>query len=229
MVEYRLGKVRDQGILYGDWLDLGCAEGYWSVALAQQGASSVVGIEPIEDRVDEANARPHSTKVTFCVGNSEDLPFANGSFDGVLVNEVLEHVTNEQATLSEVARVLRPGGYLALFGPNRWFPFEGHGARWDEERALWDLPVPLMPWLPARFTSRFAAARNYWPREMRALITDAGLRVVHSHWALIQFAQYPWMPDAAIRFYRQHIPRIEHSAFARFVAVSVFLVARKPE
>jgi SAM-dependent methyltransferase len=225
--EYRLGKLTDRQILCGDWLDLGCAEGYWSVALAAHGARSVVGVEPIQARLDEANERPHPPTVTFCVGKSEELPFLDSSFDGVLLNEVLEHVTDELATLREVARVLRPGGHLALFSPNRWFPFEGHGARWNRERTLWDHPVPLMPWLPARLTRRFATARNYWPRQLGEVVTDAGLDVTESSWALIQFALYPWMPDAAIRLYRRNIPRIERSALARFLAVSVFLVARK--
>jgi ubiquinone/menaquinone biosynthesis C-methylase UbiE len=225
MIDYRLGKLDERGVIHGDWLDLGCADGYWSIALAERGAGSVVGMEPIQERVDGAQSRPHPPSVSFGVGNSEKLPFPDGSFDGVLLNEVLEHVENEEATLREIARVLRPGGYLALFSPNRWFPFEGHGARWSADRSF-SHPVPLMPWLPARFSRRFASARNYWPRDLRRLVTDAGMEVSESGWALIQFAQYPWLPARAISSYRRNLARIERSPFARFVAVSVFVLAR---
>jgi ubiquinone/menaquinone biosynthesis C-methylase UbiE len=229
MVDYRLGKLADLGVLSGEWLDLGCAEGHWSVALAQRGASGVIGVEPIESRVAEANARPHPPTVSFAVGQAEALPMPDQSFDGVLLNEVLEHVAHEQATLREVVRVLRPGGHLALFSPNRWFPFEGHGARWNEHRSLWGRPVPLMPWLPARLTRRFATARNYWPRQLRDQITRAGMEISCSGWALIQFAQYPWLPESMIHSYRRNLPRIEHSPLARFFAVSVFVLARRPD
>src|SRR4051812_45501937 len=57
------------------------------------------------------------------------LRFEDQSFDGVLLNEVLEHIADEAASSSEIRRVLRPYGFLAAISPNRWFPFEGHGMR----------------------------------------------------------------------------------------------------
>ena len=148
MVGYRLGKLEERGILHGDWLDCGCAQGYYAAALAERGASTVVGVDAIERLVAYADEQPHPPTVTFQVASAEHLPFADDSFDGVLMNEVLEHVADEEATLRELARVLRPGGHLALFSPNRWFPFEGHGARLFRQRVVINQPVPLMSWLP---------------------------------------------------------------------------------
>ena len=53
--------------------------------------------------------------------------FKAGVFDLVLSNEVIEHVVDDRQALAESARVMRPGGRLALFCPNRGYPFETHG------------------------------------------------------------------------------------------------------
>ena len=56
------------------------------------------------------------------------LPFADGAFDAVIVAEILEHVPNDTAALTEIARVLRPGGTVAVTVP-AWLP----------ERVCWAL------------------------------------------------------------------------------------------
>ena len=117
IVPYRLGKLARRGVIRGDWLDCGCAEGYYADALVEHGAGSVVGVEAIEDLVRQAAEREHPPSVRFIWARAEALPLPDADFDGVLLNEVLEHVANEEATLAEVLRVLRPGGHLALFSP----------------------------------------------------------------------------------------------------------------
>jgi SAM-dependent methyltransferase len=226
---YRLGKLQRHGVVNGDWLDLGCADGYYALGLAERGAATVVGLDVNADLIAGADRQPHPSSVRFVCGEGERLPFEDGSFDGVLLNEVLEHVRDDAATLREVHRVLRPGGALALFSPNRWFPLEGHGARWSSTRSLMRRPVPLMPWLPKRLTNRVATARNYWPYELSALVRDADLEVITQSWALAQFEQYPWLPKSAIGWYRNNLGRIEKSAVARFFAVSSFILARRKD
>ena len=53
-------------------------------------------------------------------GDALDLPFASNTFDRVIVSEVLEHVWDDERTLTEIARVLRPGGRIAATVPTRW-------------------------------------------------------------------------------------------------------------
>src|SRR2546426_3986474 len=127
-VSYRLGKIRDLGLLKGEWLDCGCADGGYTVAMADLGAKSAVGVDAIEERIEQARDRERThSNVRFQLASAEALPFTEASFDGVLINEVLEHVVDEVQTLREIHRVLRPGGHLIVISPNRWFPFEGHG------------------------------------------------------------------------------------------------------
>jgi 2-polyprenyl-3-methyl-5-hydroxy-6-metoxy-1,4-benzoquinol methylase len=225
-VAYRLGKLAERGILRGDWLDCGCAEGGYAIALARAGATSVAGVDADENRVRVARGRPRGAPVTFQCASATALPYADESFDAVLLNEVLEHVDDEDAVLSEIWRVLRAEGHLAIFSPNRWFPFEGHGARLDQGRSL-EFPVPLLPWLPARFTRRVMRARNYWPHELRDRVRAHGFEVMAMQSAFPQFEAFPWLPRLVIERYRRLVPRLERTPGIRRLGVSTFLLCRK--
>src|SRR5207249_9391511 len=93
-VTYRLGKLHALGLLKGEWLDCGCADGGYTVAMVDSGVERAVGIDPQEERIIQARERDHPS-VTFIHASAEALPFAEDSFDGVLLNEVLEHVADE--------------------------------------------------------------------------------------------------------------------------------------
>jgi 2-polyprenyl-3-methyl-5-hydroxy-6-metoxy-1,4-benzoquinol methylase len=116
-VPYRLGKLARRRVIRGAWLDCGCSQGYYADALVEHGADSVVGVEAIEDLVRQAAAREHPPSARFLCAQAKAVPLPDADFDGVLLNEVLERVANEEATLSELLRVLRPGGHLALSSP----------------------------------------------------------------------------------------------------------------
>jgi SAM-dependent methyltransferase len=224
-VAYRLGKLRDRGLLKGVWLDCGCADGGYTVALDKWGVHQAVGVDYDLDRVREALTRT-ATSATFACGSSEALPFARGSFDGILLNEVLEHVPDEATTLSEIHRVLRPGGHLVVMSPNRWFPFEGHGMRLGRREI--NVPIPFLPWLPGRLAGRFMRARNYWPHELADAVREAGFEVREVSPVLPVFEVYPWLPDSAIRLYRRAVPRLERIPAIRWIGVSTLVLGRKP-
>jgi ubiquinone/menaquinone biosynthesis C-methylase UbiE len=221
-IEYRLGKLASMGLLKGTWLDCGCADGGYTEALVEWGVEKAIGIDPDASRIKAAieNRRDKATRYFCC---ATQLPFPDKSFDGVLLNEVLEHVEDEAATLREIRRVLRRSGHLVVMSPNRWFPFEGHGIR-IFGRSL-GFPVPFVPWLPAAVSLPFMAARNYWPTELSSIIASAGLKVVSVGYVLPVFEVYPWMPQRLIRLYRRAIPYIERTPFRKF-GVSSLVVAR---
>lgn len=227
-VEYRLAKILQRGLLHGDWLDCGCADGGYTVALAVLGADTVVGVDVEPERVARARQRSRPLpNVSYCCASADAMPFADASFDGVFLNEVLEHVEDEGRTLREIRRVLRPGGHLVLISPNRWFPFEGHGLRVTRTRTL-DFPVPFVPWLPIRVSRRFLRARNYWPRQLRQLVSDVGLQVVDVASVFPVFEVYPWLPGRVIHWYRTALPALEVMPLVRHFGVSTLVVAQKP-
>jgi SAM-dependent methyltransferase len=99
-------------------LDAGCGTGYGSKILAESGAAEVVGVD-IEESVVEAVRGHQSAGVRFEVGDVRELPFEDASFDLVVSFEVIEHVAEHDVVLDEFARVLRPGGIVAVSSPNR--------------------------------------------------------------------------------------------------------------
>ena len=62
--------------------------------------------------------------------DASGLPFDDGSFDIVVMNEVLEHVADVRAAMKEVTRVLKDGGLFFARVPNALWPFEGHVNLW---------------------------------------------------------------------------------------------------
>lgn len=99
-------------------LDAGCGLAYGSAILAQAGAAEVIGVDSAEPVVEAAQARM-AGRVRIEHGDVGRLDFPADSFDVVVCFEVIEHVQNSDAVLDELARVLRPGGVVALSSPNR--------------------------------------------------------------------------------------------------------------
>lgn len=101
-----------------DVLDFGC--GYGGKTIAYGGhARFVAGVEPFEKHIEFSEAfRQHygADNVEFRMCSQARIPYPDDSFDIVLSHDVLEHVDNPPNSLSEVHRVLRPGGvaYLAF-------------------------------------------------------------------------------------------------------------------
>jgi len=79
------------------------------------------------------------------------LPFRDGSFDMVVLWQVLEHLFGQelkQAVVNECVRVLKPGGVVLVETPNQWFPVDYH----DNKLPLvhWFLPLAAREWLTHR-------------------------------------------------------------------------------
>lgn len=101
-------------------LDLGCAGGFMSEAIAKSGAQ-VTGIDPAAEAIAAAQAHAEASglSIRYDVGVGEALPYADDAFDVVVCVDVLEHVTDLQRVLDEVYRVLKPGGVFLFDTINR--------------------------------------------------------------------------------------------------------------
>ncbi len=109
-------------LLEGSLLDVGCGSQPYRDCMIR--CTRYVGLE-----YDTPAAHEHSNADFFY--NGTVFPFADAEFDNVLCNQVLEHVFHPHAFLSEIKRVLKPGGKLLLTVPLVW---DEHEAPYDFAR-----------------------------------------------------------------------------------------------
>jgi SAM-dependent methyltransferase len=179
-------------------LDLGCGQGRHAFAAYRLGASVVavdrsdaeckdtaamLGAMRLVGEAGEVGEVGAATGGGACAsgvavcGDGLALPFADATFDLAVAAEVLEHVADDRAAMAELARVLRPGGRLAVTVP-RWFP----------ERVCWaladDYHAPAVPG---------GHVRVYRRRQLAARLRGAGLVLWGSHHAHALHSPYWWL------------------------------------
>ena len=111
--------------IQGRILENGCGVGMYVEHLSPFGGE-VIGLEYDFERA--AQAAENSPLIINAAG--EFIPLPASTFDLILSHEVIEHVQDDQAAIREMIRVLKPGGRIALFCPNRGYPYETHGIYW---------------------------------------------------------------------------------------------------
>jgi ubiquinone/menaquinone biosynthesis C-methylase UbiE len=211
-------------------LDCGCGAGGFLAAFDALPDVMASGLEFEAEKVRTARSRGFD-EGRIVQGDIQDMPYSADSFDAVVLNEVLEHLPDHDLGLREVFRVLRPGGVLLIFSPNRCYPSETHGvfSRLTGKR----IPhyVPFIPWVPVRLGQKIFTypARNYWPRELRSLLSRNGFRVVGKDYVWQTFenisgAQPSWMRRTSgllrgISMTLEKVPLIRAMGISQFLAL----------
>lgn len=152
-------------------LDCGCGMGYLSKIMASLRDITVVGIDGDISRLRwAARERVDSARASSTI---EQLPFADATFDKVLLSEVLEHVDDEAIALAEIRRVLKPGGALCISVPHASYPFA-----WDPFNKLLE-SFGIRPMQgPGPITGQWSNHRRlYLPADLRRAIERNGFRV----------------------------------------------------
>jgi SAM-dependent methyltransferase len=111
-------------------LDMGCGGGRHAFALFKRGADVValdyshqdlVEVRTMFGAIRVEGEAPGDAQAYAVRGTAYSLPFADGTFDRVIAAEVLEHLPADTDAMSELFRVLKPGGLIAVTVP-RWLP-----------------------------------------------------------------------------------------------------------
>jgi SAM-dependent methyltransferase len=158
--------------LQGRVLENGCGVGMYVQHLAPH-CASIIGLEYDFERAAEA----HKNSIQIANAASENLPFPDQTFSLIVSHEVLEHVQDDALAVREMVRVLKPGGRITLFVPNRGYPFETHGAYWRGKYHFGN--IPFINWLPARWRNKLAPhVRIYTHRDLQRLFRGLPVRIV---------------------------------------------------
>ena len=113
------GSSGDDGFVPADGVILDVASGTAGVALqlAERSRARVVGVDLTEQMLRQGQRRVAAAgqrdRITLVAGRAEQLPFPDASFDALTFTYLLRYVRDPQATLAELARVLKPGGVMA--------------------------------------------------------------------------------------------------------------------
>jgi len=156
----------------GRILENGCGVGMYVEHLSTFGGE-VIGLEYDFERA--AEARMKSAHILNAAG--ESLPLLSGVFDLILSHEVIEHVQDDRAAIREMIRVLKPGGRVVLFCPNRGYPFETHGIYWRGKYYFGN--KPFVNYVPRRLRDKLAPhVRVYSRKDLENLFTDLPIRFI---------------------------------------------------
>ena len=153
-------------------LEDGCGVGAYVTQLSSLGGV-VVGLERDVERALEARQK----NAHILCGAGENLPFGEGMFDALLSHEVIEHVEDDWKAVREMVRVLKRGGRLVLFCPNRGYPFETHGIFWRGKYVFGN--IPFVNYLPMYWRNRLAPhVRVYTQKDLSCLFDGLPLKFV---------------------------------------------------
>ena len=164
-------------------LDIGCGEGRHAIGLYVDNHVHAFGFDLSFDDLKVAKKRLTDFSVSeknnancyFGVGNIYRLPFSDNVYSSVVCSEVLEHLHKPKKAITEIIRVLKPGGVLAVSVP-RFFP----------EWICWKLNSEYQK-------TSGGHVRIFKHKQLRELFEKKGLTYQSFHWAHALHSPYWWL------------------------------------
>ena len=218
-------------------LDLGCGEGRHAFEAYRRGARVVAvdrGVSEVGTTkrwlgaIAAAGEAPDGARYEVVRGDLLALPFPDASVDRVIASEVLEHIPDDATAMAEIARVLKPGGWVAVTVP-----------RYGPERVCWALS-------DAYHANEGGHIRIYRGDVLRARLAAAGLVPGGQHHAHALHAPFWWLKcavgvdrdPAAVRGYhrllmwdlteRPWVTRVAERLLDPVIGKSLVVYASKP-
>jgi len=127
------------------WVDVGCGNGAFTELLVGRcDPSEVDGLDPSQEQIAFAQERPCASLARFRQGDAMNMPYADATFDAAIMALVIFFVPQPAKGVSEMCRVVKPGGVVAAYA---WNVLAGMspGAEFREELAELGIPTPLPP------------------------------------------------------------------------------------
>ncbi|MFM9378337.1 class I SAM-dependent methyltransferase [Gordonia sp. VNK21] len=168
-------------------IDIGAGQGRHSYEMLRRGADVIAFDMSEQDMSDvsemfgalvAAGEVPEYAQGRTEVGDALALPYEDESFDVVLMSEILEHIPSDEAAISEMVRILRPGGLAAVTVPRYW-----------PEKVCWALSDEY-------HEVEGGHVRIYRASELADKLVAAGLEVTGSDHQHALHAPYWWLKCA---------------------------------
>lgn len=179
-VDYTLFDLSEGDVV----LDLGCGEGRHVISTYAEGKKVVsIGVDlslrdlqTTRQRFGDFSAiHDHEKHFGLSVASALRLPFADQTFDKIICSEVLEHIPDYEQALTEIQRVLKPGGLLALSVPRYW-----------PEKICW--------WLSDEYHANEGGhIRIFKASELRQHVEHRGFTLYARHWAHALHVPFWWL------------------------------------
>jgi SAM-dependent methyltransferase len=192
-------------------LDMGCGGGRHAFALYKRGAHVVAldmdaaELKDVSGMFDAlAGEVPSGAHAQAVRGDAYRLPFADATFDKVIAAEILEHLPADSNAMAELARVLKPGGRIAVTVP-RWLP----------EKVCWALSDDY-------HANEGGHIRIYRADQLKDRLTAQGLELEGGHHAHALHAPYWWIKCAV------GVERTEHPLVKAYHRLLVWDMMRAP-
>ncbi len=195
-------------------IDVGCGAGRHAFEAYRRGADVVAfdrdaaelrSVETILQAMASEGEAPATASAAAVRGDALNLPYADGTFDCVIASEILEHIPQDDAAITELVRVLKVGGTLAVSVP-RWLP----------ERVCWLLSEEY-------HSNEGGHVRIYRASELRHKILGGGMHMTHSHHAHALHSPFWWLKCAV------GVSNSHHLAVAAYHKLLVWDLMRRPK
>ena len=168
-------------------IDVGCGAGRHAFEAYRRGADVVAfdqdaaelsKVDTVLRAMADKGEAPATATAHTVVGDALSLPYPDQTFDCVIASEILEHVPDDDAAISELIRVLKVGGTLAVTVP-RWLP----------EQVCWLLSQEY-------HSNEGGHIRIYRATRLRDKIAASGLELTHKHHAHALHSPFWWLKCA---------------------------------
>jgi SAM-dependent methyltransferase len=195
-------------------IDVGCGAGRHAFEAYRRGADVVAfdraeselrSVDTILRAMAEAGEAPATASAEVVLGDALSLPYADETFDCVIASEILEHIPQDDAAITELIRVLRIGGTLVVSVP-RWLP----------EQVCWLLSDEY-------HSNEGGHVRIYRASELRDKITSGGMELTHTHHAHALHSPFWWLKCAV------GVSNTDHPAVGAYHKVLVWDLMRRPK
>ena len=195
-------------------IDVGCGAGRHAFEAYRRGADVVAfdrdeaelrSVDTILRAMAETGEAPDGASAKVVVGDALKLPYADETFDCVIASEILEHIPHDDAAISELIRVLKAGGTLAVSVP-RWLP----------ERVCWLLSDEY-------HSNEGGHVRIYRASDLRGKISGGGMELTHTHHAHALHSPFWWLKCAV------GVQNTDHRAVTAYHKLLVWDLMQRPK